>query len=854
METGLRKYPIYLVLDCSASMSGASIAAVRQGIKTLLADLQSDPQAIETMWLSVITFDSTAKQVVPLTPIHEFEEPVLQVANEAGRVMGNAIRLLQNCLSRDVRTPTIQSKGDFRALVFLVTCGPATDDWQDAAEELRDNHLCRVVACAAGSEADVSSLNRITDSVVSLADTSSGTLSSFFRYETMMLPTQNSNSVSGLGMPLADEGSSDITDPPYTRKLPVYVLIDCSASMSGASIAAVRQGIKTLLADLQSDPQALETVWISVITFDSDAKQVVPLTPIDQFNAPTIDASGTTSLGAALKLLLDCVDKEVRKTTPDRKGDFAPIILCVLGSAPTDNWIPLMKPLLKLLTDLKGDIRLLALPSARLGDSDDVFSDCAENVDVSDSSFMSTCFNDINSHRFRDESWGGLCSTPDHQSVARFLSLRRTLRAEAILDAFNPANDPYFSQLFCWPTDIVVRPMPGVLTPRYAPDFFFDSGRFKGKEKEGRWFCSPKLRSMLSADQLGTWVNYLQICLLIAQAVRRMHAAGLAHCDLSPHHILVDPPGRRCVIIGFDCVTIPGRYDADVLGTPGYIAPEVLMSMDMKIGDPKKALPSIRTDLHAIAVLFYEYLLRRHPLKGPKFNITKAEANLPNVDQLDESRSMGERAVFIENPTDTSTHWSNNKNWPKLEPTYDRLGPPLQAMFNKAFVDGLHNPAARPSALEWESVFVETLDHVVPCSNVDCPEKWFVYIDGERPKCPWCGTVVPHKLPIFDFYFAPRSGQFRSEGRFLVGWNQRTIHEWHVYQNRRFNEQSNNDILANVVFHNGQWLMGNVKLDSLSSASGRPVPQGRYRVLGDGDEILLSEEAGGKKAVVRFTA
>ena len=54
-----------------------------------------------------------------------------------------------------------------------------------------------------------------------------------------------------------------------TRRLPVYVLLDTSGSMSGEPIQAVRSGIDMLLEALRSDPQALETAWLSFITFDT---------------------------------------------------------------------------------------------------------------------------------------------------------------------------------------------------------------------------------------------------------------------------------------------------------------------------------------------------------------------------------------------------------------------------------------------------------------------------------------------------------------------------------------------------------------------------------------------------------
>lgn len=68
-----RRLPVYLVLDCSGSMHGDPIQAVNQGVKALVAELKSEPYAIETAYLSVITFESTAQQVSPLTELLTFQ-------------------------------------------------------------------------------------------------------------------------------------------------------------------------------------------------------------------------------------------------------------------------------------------------------------------------------------------------------------------------------------------------------------------------------------------------------------------------------------------------------------------------------------------------------------------------------------------------------------------------------------------------------------------------------------------------------------------------------------------------------------------------------------------------------------
>lgn len=123
-----------------------------------------------------------------------------------------------------------------------------------------------------------------------------------------------------------------------TRRLPVYLLLDVSGSMMGQPIEAVRQGVKAVINDLKTDPQAMETAYISIIAFGSEARQILPLTEILSFQEPNIEASGTTALGAALSILDNCLDNEVKKSTSILKGDYKPLVVLMTDGEPTDNW------------------------------------------------------------------------------------------------------------------------------------------------------------------------------------------------------------------------------------------------------------------------------------------------------------------------------------------------------------------------------------------------------------------------------------------------------------------------------------------------------------------------------------
>jgi serine/threonine protein kinase len=397
-----------------------------------------------------------------------------------------------------------------------------------------------------------------------------------------------------------------------------------------------------------------------------------------------------------------------------------------------------------------------------------------------------------------------------------------------------PQTAEYFRKRFCWPLDTVYHRKYGlgIVSPSYPKNFFFDEYSSKvqgmnlnGKDKNSRWFTG-KSRKYLRTSELGDFRSMLQICVLLSRTIRRLHQAGLAHSDLSCKNVLIDPKTGTCVVIDVDSLVVPNVYPPEVMGTRGYIAPEVIATS--LLDDDLRVFPSIKTDLHSLAVLIYEYLLCRHPLlDGPKiYDCTSAE----NDDFL----ALGEQATFIENPTDFSNHPND------LRVTIKDLGEELERLFLKSFVDGLHNPNLRPTALEWEQGLSKTWDMLHSCSNPNCDKKWFVIRDVNRPVCPFCGARVMESIVKIDFLIEKQT----DKGKWykissMVAENHTPIMKWHLSTKVFPDERADRTIMAYTYYYDNRWVLVNNACEGMHSPNGNLLPRGKATVITDGCQVRL---------------
>jgi DNA-binding helix-hairpin-helix protein with protein kinase domain len=280
-----------------------------------------------------------------------------------------------------------------------------------------------------------------------------------------------------------------------------------------------------------------------------------------------------------------------------------------------------------------------------------------------------------------------------------------------------PPNDR-----FLWPLELTTSPdMPGFgyIMPLREP-------RFKGIVDLMKRRIEPTFRALATAG------------LQLADSYLELHAQGLCYRDISFGNVFFDPDTGEALICDNDNVAVDKEEKGGVLGTPRFMAPEIVR------GD---ARPSTQTDLFSLSVLLFYMLMVHHPLEGKRELAIKC-LDLPAMNKL-----YGTEPLFIFDPDDDSNRPvpGYHDNVIAFWPLYPKF---LRDLFTETFTVGLHDPLERVRESEWRAAMAKLQDSILYCAN--CGAESFYDVEalkdtgGQLGACWACDEtlVLPPRLRI----------------------------------------------------------------------------------------------------------
>lgn len=359
------------------------------------------------------------------------------------------------------------------------------------------------------------------------------------------------------------------------------------------------------------------------------------------------------------------------------------------------------------------------------------------------------------------------------------------------------------TQKFLWPIELAeagAAPGFGYVMP-------MREARFKGIARLMRHDVDPSFRALATAG------------FELAHSFLQLHSKGLCYRDISFGNVFLDPNSGEILICDNDNVTVDGDPVTGVLGTPRFMAPEIVMG---------RAVPSIQTDLYSLAVLLFYIFIVHHPLEGSR------ELAIHCFDLAAMKQLFGAEPLFIFDPDDRSNQPvpGRHDNALTLWPLYPRF---FRVLFVRAFTEGLRDPLhGRVREGEWRAAAVRLRDSIFYCG---CGSENFFDADEASPGTCWgCGRPLQ---PPFRIRFQ----------RQLVMLNHDTrLYPHHLYEQRQYDFSAPVAAVARNPQQPDVWGLTNLSNDAWtfqpsSDVAPRTVEPGRSLTLSPGLRVNFGRAA-----------
>lgn len=237
-------------------------------------------------------------------------------------------------------------------------------------------------------------------------------------------------------------------------------------------------------------------------------------------------------------------------------------------------------------------------------------------------------------------------------------------------------------------------------------------------------------------------------CLGISRVFRILRSRGLCYQDLNAGNFFFEPHKGDVVICDCDNVAANGT-STGVLGTPGFMAPEIVRDdweyyhnrayqAEYQHTGRRRVMPSYKTDRFSMGVLFFMLLTLNNPLIGRRALAMLDEEHLASI--------FGFDALFMFDPhnQDNAPDPVVNAHAIKL---WDRLPFYMREVFQRAFShEAIFNENARVTEGEWIEALVRLRADIIKCP-CGSPADLFVDAAGDAT-CAACGRRVRPPLRL----------------------------------------------------------------------------------------------------------
>ncbi len=217
-------------------------------------------------------------------------------------------------------------------------------------------------------------------------------------------------------------------------------------------------------------------------------------------------------------------------------------------------------------------------------------------------------------------------------------------------------------------------------------------------------------------------------CLIsLCDVIDRLHQTGQVFGDFNPNNIKIKPDWSVSFVDADSYhVRNSGKEYRCVVCAPGYVAPELIRACKgTTYADCPGATFTRETDRFALAIHIFRMLMNGcHPYICGRH--LKRAGSAPAPKSTDKRVESGETPFFKSIPDYVA---------PGYAPDINMLPQYLRDLFQKAFVDGHINPAARPSASEWKSALIRYSGELIECKSNHSHYYW-----KGNGSCPYCAA------------------------------------------------------------------------------------------------------------------